>query len=406
MAKGSKKVLLGALGGVALFGVAAFFIFFYGKSATITNTPIAAANFDAADEKTAISADSQLINLADYADGAVVEISSAGEYVLSGKMANGQIVVEVGDEEKVQLYLDNVEIVNPAGSAILVSNAKKVIITLNDGTTNIVTDGATSPESDAADEPDAAIFAHDDLTINGTGALVVNAKHADGIESRDDLKIAGGEITVSAADNGLFGNKSVETKTATLTISSGGDAVHSDGDLIIESGSFVINAGDDGMHADGTLTINAGTIDIKESFEGIEATDIVVNGGNISVVASDDGLNGAGGNDDNSSSPTTSSGRGRDNFRGNSGSITVTGGTLFIAAAGSGTGDGFDANGDITITGGDIVIKTPSSFHDYGALDADGAISITSGTVRSLSNNGVYSELNSSSSNGGGGGRR
>jgi hypothetical protein len=394
------KILLGVILAVILLGIVVFLIFFYRNEATINNEPAVVATFDEADEKTEITATSHNINLADYANGSVVKIDTAGEYVLSGTMADGQIMVAVGDDEKVQLYLDNAEITNSSSSAILVDNAEKVIITLNNGTTNIITDGAKYTELDDQGEPDAAIFAHDDLTINGTGALIVNARYADGIESRDDLKITGGNISIEAVDDGLFGNKSVEIKTATLTISSGTDALHSDGDMVIESGSFSINAKDDGIHADGTLTINGATIDIKESYEGIEATNIVVSGGEISVVAGEDGLNGAGGNDDNSANPTTNSGRGRprDNFSSSSGSIVINGGSLLIAPAGNGSGDGLDANGTITITGGDIVIKTPSNARDYQPVDADGAISITDGRVRTLSASGVYSDITNSMS--------
>lgn len=42
-------------------------------------------------------------------------------------------------------------------------------------------------------------------------------------------------------------------------------------------------------HADETLTITAGAIHITESYEGVEAVHIKVQGGDISLVASDDG---------------------------------------------------------------------------------------------------------------------
>ena len=43
-----------------------------------------------------------------------------------------------------------------------------------------------------------------------------------------------------------------------------------------------------------------GSMDIKKSYEGIEGNQIVIQGGDIQVVSSDDGLNAAGGNDGSS----------------------------------------------------------------------------------------------------------
>ena len=143
------------------------------------------ATFDESDEKTEYTALSNTINLSDYAHS-VVNINAAGEYVLSGTLTDGQIVVDVGDDEKVQLYLDNAEITNHSGSAILVQNAEKVVITLVAGTVNTIADGTNYTDLDASGEPDAAIFSHDDLTINGDGSLTVQANYADGIASRDE----------------------------------------------------------------------------------------------------------------------------------------------------------------------------------------------------------------------------
>ncbi len=342
-------------------------------------------------EYTSISSD---INLSDYETNSVVNITAPGEYTLSGTLVDGQVIIDVGDDEEVRLFLNNAAITNNSGSAILVQNAEKVIITLNDGTVNTITDGTNYADLDENGEPDAAIFAHDDLTINGSGALIVQANYGDGIESRDDLNITGGDITITAVDIGLFGNNSLEIQDAAVVISAGGDTIHSDGDILIESGTMTLSSGDDGVHADGTLTINDGTIDILKSYEGLEATDVIINGGVIDIVASDDGINGAGGTD-NDSNPATTGPR-HDNFAGSQGTITITGGTITIAAAGSSNGDGLDANGTITITGGDTVIKMPSSYRDYSNIDYNTTFSLTGGRVRILETNGSYTEVTES----------
>lgn len=342
------------------------------------------ATFDASDEKTEYTSVSNNINLSDYANGSVIKIESAGEYTLTGELSDGQIVVNVDNEDKVQLYLNNAQITNNSGSAILVENAKKVIITLNDGTDNYLTDGSAYSNLDDDGNPNATIFSHDDLTINGAGSLTVTANYANAIESRDDLKITGGNITVNAINTGIFGNNSFEMKEANITVTAEVDAIHSDGDIIIESGSLTLNSGDDGIHADGTLTVNDGTITVEQSYEGLEATDVVINGGNINITSNEDGINGAGGNN----TDTT-----QDRFRNTTGSITITGGDIFITPALTGNGDGVDSNGTLTITGGDLVVKMPSTYRDYSSIDYETTFSLTGGQVRILNTDGSYTQV-------------
>ena len=346
---------------------------------------------DESNEKAEYASLDNEINLSAYGSNSIVTITDAGQYTLSGTLTDGQVIVNVGDDEEVQLFLNNAEIKNNSGSAIVVQNAKKVVITLVDGTENTIADGATYSDLDKNGEPDAAIFSHDDLTITGSGSLTVQANYSNGIESRDDLKISGGNIFITAVNNGLFGNNSVEIGTAVVIITASGDSIHSDGDILIESGTLTLSSGDDGIHADSAITVNNGTIDIKKSYEGIEATDVIINGGVIDIVASDDGINGAGGNDNSSAN-----GSPNDNFSGSQCSITITGGTITIAAAGSGDGDGLDANGTIVISGGDTVIKMPSSYRDYSSIDYNTTFSLTGGRVRILETNGTYTEVTES----------
>lgn len=169
----------------------------------------------------------------------------------------------------------------------------------------------------------------------------------------------------------------------TFTIDSADDAVHSNASITVNGGTFQIASGDDGFHADETLTISAGTIEITESYEGLEALDIKVIGGDIKLVASDDGLNAAGGMD----SSGTGGVRGGDQFGGrggmggggmssnSNGSIVISGGDLYVNAS----GDGIDANGYLEITGGYTVVVGPTR-GDTATLDYDTSATITGGT--------------------------
>lgn len=175
-----------------------------------------------------------------------------------------------------------------------------------------------------------------------------------GIKSTANLSIEGGTITIDSAD----------------------DSIHSNASATISGGTLTLKSGDDGVHADESLTVSGGTIDVTESYEGLEALDIAVTGGDISLVASDDGLNAAGGTD-------SSGMQGRDNgmFGGgggmssSNGSISISGGELYIEAS----GDGIDANGTLEISGGYTVVSGPTS-GDTATLDYDVSGIITGGT--------------------------
>ena len=85
---------------------------------------------------------------------------------------------------------------------------------------------------------------------------------------------------------------------------------------------------------------------------------------------------------------TPTNGFPQDNFGGDQASITINGGTITIAAALSGAGDGLDANGTITITGGDLLIKIPSSYRDYSSIDFNTTFSLTGGNVQTVDSSG------------------
>lgn len=177
-------------------------------------------------------------------------------------------------------------------------------------------------------------------------------------------------------------------KGGTFTIDSADDSVHSNASITVSGGKYAIASGDDGFHADETLTISGGTIDISGSYEGLEALDIVVSGGDIKLVASDDGLNAAGGTDSSGYGGM----RGNEQFgasRGgmsgemggpggstsSNGSIVISGGNLYINAS----GDGIDANGRLEITGGYTIVVGPTR-GDTATLDYDTSATISGGT--------------------------
>ncbi len=188
-----------------------------------------------------------------------------------------------------------------------------------------------------------------------------------GLKATNNLLISGGNITINSAD----------------------DSVHSDVSVIINGGTFTIASGDDAIHAEDTLTVTAGKIDISESYEGLEALHIDVQGGEIKLKASDDGLNAAGGTDQSGTEggrdgmfgggmgggkPGGMGGHGGMSSNSN-GSIKISGGTLYINSS----GDGLDANGTLEISGGHTTVIGPTQ-GDTATLDYDKSGIITGGT--------------------------
>ena len=208
------------------------------------------------------------------ADGAVLTISAAGTYVLTGKQPNGAIVVDAGDSDEVRIVLNGAAIACNDGAPLYIKNANQVTLSLAPGTENSLTDGAayTYALYDTAEgEPSAALFAKDDLVINGTGTLNITAASNDGISVNDDIKIIEGTLNITAADDGIVGKDMVAVKTGNLTIDAGGDGIKSTNDTNAEKGFVAI--------ADGTFAITSGA-------DGIQAqTELYIAGGDFTIVS-------------------------------------------------------------------------------------------------------------------------
>ena len=290
------------------------------------------------------------------ADGKTVTITEAGVYVLRGSAKNAQVVVDAGDEDKVQLVLSGVSIVNTDHPCILVENADKVFLTSAEGTDNILT-----VSGKFSGDEDAAVFSRDDLVLNGLGAVTIRST-GDGVRTNDDLKLTGGVWNVNASNTALKAHDGILAYDGEYVLKAGSDGLHAEdneddttGSIMIEGGSFTIQVGDDGIHAVTTATINGGTLSVSAA-EGIEATQVVINGGEIRIDATDDGIN---------------AGR---KSKALDVKIEINGGSVTIAM-GAGDTDGIDSNGDLIITGGTISITGQSPF------DYDGSCTHTGGTL-------------------------
>lgn len=185
-------------------------------------------------------------------EGNTVKINAPGEYLITGTLSNGQIRVDCRDDGKVVLNLQNVKIHNETGAAILIGNvSSRARISLMADTENELSAGVNLVYEDD-DEPNGVIFSRSDLTIDGSGSLKVTAGAMDAIASKDDLKIEGGRIIVTAPRHGIRGKDCVEISGGEITISAGKDGIRSNnskdaekGYISITGGTIAITAGDD-----------------------------------------------------------------------------------------------------------------------------------------------------------------
>lgn len=362
------------------------------------------------------------------ADGSTVAITAEGTYLVSGTLTDGQIVVDVQDSEKVQLVLQNASVHCETSAAVYVKNADKVFVTLAEGSVNTLSGGISYTDTDD-NTVDGVIFSKDDLTLNGSGKLTVNAQYKHGIVSKNDIritggvyeikaqsaclsakdaiKISGGTFTLNSANKGIKAENDEDSKQGNIYISGGtfdlvteDDALHAAGSIVIDGGSFTISAGDDAVHSEYDTMVNGGDITITKSYEGLEGLRVTVSGGKISLNASDDGVNAAGGNDGSGMQGDTGSfgrmqgGRDGGSMANNTDAyIKITGGEIYVNAS----GDGLDSNGSLYVSGGTVYVDGPVSSGD-GALDKNGTAEITGGTVIAVGAAGMAETFDSDSS--------
>ncbi len=364
-------------------------------------------------------------------EGSTITITSAGTYLISGTLTNGQIIVNTQDEETVQLILNNVDITCSSSAPIYVMDAEKAIIILEAGSTNTVKDAHTG----STEDPNAAIFSACDLTLYGSGSLNVQGNNNDAISSKDGLIIDCGTIIVNSVDDGIRGKDYLIIKDGALTLTTGGDGLKSDNienasrgyidiesgiititsgtdaidartdvtitggqftlnsgggsgstvglgvsakgikalvNLTISNGDFVINSADDNLHSNKTLTINGGTFSLSTGDDAIHAdTAITINGGTIDIPKSYEGIESTAITINDATIHLSSSDDGINGAGGNDGSGFQPGPGVF------GPGQFFvPGNRTLHINGGYIVVSAVGD-----GIDVNGPIVMTAGYV-------------------------
>lgn len=198
---------------------------------------------------------------------------------------------------------------------------------------------------------------------------------ADAIDAATDIILSGGtlELKTTGTDSSPHALKAgtvVVIDGAQVTAESAADGINSDGNIYMVDGNITVTALDDGLNAVRDLKILGGTVTVTDSVEAIEALTVTINGGDITLHSSDDGINASIDDSIASENPRPA--------------ISISDGNLTVFA----DADGIDSNGEFTITGGNTTVIGPQT-HDNGAFDVDGAFSVTGGTLIGIGNGGM-----------------
>ena len=358
----------------------------------------------------------------------------------------------------------------------------KKSVTVSGGTVTVTSgkDGITSDETENEEKG----F----VTIEGGEIIITSA--GDGMSAETTLTVTDGVISIisgggsanaqqktdnmrgwwdfdnsasdddSASCKGLKAGKALVISGGSITIDAQDDALHTDGDMTISGGECILSTGDDGAHADLSLTVLDGKITVLTSYEGLEANQITLAGGDLDITATDDGINANGGSDgfsggfgggfggggggmggsfggrrndtnnqsgdttppdnnnmtppDNSNMQTPPDGNAlsgnpptmpgqdaadsttTDDTTDKQPVLLITGGKITVNA----DGDGLDSNGNLRVEGGDITINGPSNGGN-GAIDIGtengGAGFISGGTLIALGTSSMAENFGSTS---------
>lgn len=300
--------------------------------------------------------------------GSTITIQDEGMYILSGTLSDGMVIIDAEDTDKIQLILNGVNIVSSTSAAIYIREADKVFITTAAGTENTLSNGGVYEAIDD-NHIDAVVFSKSDLTLNGTGTLIVYAPEGHGIVSKDDLVCASGAYEITTASHGLSGKDSVRIAGGEYTITAGKDGIHAEnaddaslGYLYIAGGTFFITADGDGMSAASYLLVEDGDFSILSG------------GGSTNAAQTSAGNDRFFGFPGDAQSDTQEDAESTKGIKAGS-ELMLSQGTFVIDSA----DDALHTNGNLSIYGGTFLMSTgDDGIHaDNAVLISDGSIDIT-----------------------------
>ncbi len=370
-------------------------------------------------------------------EGTAVSITASGVYTITGSCSEGSITVKKGVTD-VTLILEDLDLACSTTSPISLNKSTSTVIfvtgtvTLTDNEDEANDTGASNSTFEGAV---IKVKTGSSAVICGDGTLNAVGNCKNGIKGAASADITvGGSLTlnITAVNNGLASDNSVTVAGGTVNITSGNDGIKSKPDdddststgiVTITGGTISINASGDGIQAATDIVITGGDITIVSADDAVHATDITVTAGAVTISCADDafhadnsltlGVEGSESgptvniteshegleavtislrsgygaivaDDDglNASGGTASSGFGEG--QSSSSSIVITGGTWYVNSS----GDGIDSNGSITISGGSTVVYGATD-NGNAAFDYDGTATLTGGEVLAIGMSGM-----------------
>ena len=328
--------------------------------------------------------------------GDVIKLTSAGTYVVSGKI-NGQILVEAGDDDEIVLELKGVSISYSKDSPIKAVSGSKLEISAKADTENLISDNRSAKTVDSDSLGEGAISADIDLKLKGTGTLVVEGNYNNAVHTTKDLTIQKLTLKATGYGNALKGKDSVTINSGTIqAYAKTGNGIKTEdsdlsskgnqrGTIAINGGTVYVDSLHDGIDASYNVEISETdseyptVISVKtgtnsssynkstfkaDSEKGLKATNnIIVNKGTIVVAASDDAFH-------------ANYGDTLENNSKGQGNITINDGLIQVASG----DDGLHADNTLTVAGGKIVVTGSTEGYEANYITITGGYSYIYGT--------------------------
>ncbi|MBO7701081.1 MAG: carbohydrate-binding domain-containing protein [Eubacteriaceae bacterium] len=313
-------------------------------------------------------------------EGTDLKITGSGTYVVTGSCQDGTITVKKGTQDVV-LVLSGLTLSSSDSAPITCNKQSEVTIIVRDGTKNSLSDteynnDETHSENENAENAVIKCKDGSTVTICGSGTLDITANGKNGIK--------GGGILYEEDDNGnatstVICEGSLTIMDAVINITcNANDGLKADRLLEIVSGTITVSAADDAIKCDYYLNIGSSgnegpTINVTRSTEGIEAAEICVYSGNVTVNATDDGINAA-----------------NSDLKGYSFAYRQYGGYVWVNCT---NGDALDSNGTVELYGGTLETYAPSQ-GDGDPIDSDRGTTFGGATVLAAGHAGMRQQYN------------